>query len=72
MNIEVGSNRIAAVAAVIILFATIVLMNSWRGITAGLFLALIGYGFVYFASIWILKGFIKEGKVNQQKSESVN
>lgn len=69
MNIEVGSNRIATVAAVIILIATIMYINSGKGIIAGMFLALIGYVFVYFASIWILKGFTKEQKENQQKSE---
>lgn len=69
MNIEAGSNRIAAVVAVIILIATIVCINRCEAIIAGLFLAAIGYVFVYFSSIWILKGFTKEENVNQKKSE---
>ena len=69
MNIEAGSNRIAAVAAVIILIATMVCINRCEAIIAGLFLAAIGYVFVYFSSIWILKGFIKGPKVNQKKGE---
>jgi hypothetical protein len=63
----VGSNRIATVAAVIILIATIMYFNSGGGIIVGIFIAAIGYVFVYFASIWILKGFTKEQ--NQQKNE---
>ena len=63
MNIETGSGRVAAVAAVIILFATFIYYDDGRAfLLPGAYLALAGYGVVYFACVFILKGFTKEHK----------
>ena len=69
MNIETGSGRVAAVAAVAILVATVLSMNGSKGLIAGLMLAFLGYGVVYFACVFILKGFTKEQKTRRNKSE---
>lgn len=66
MNIETGSGRIAAVAAVIILIATFIYFNDWRWLLPGLMLAALGYGVVYFACVWILQGFTKEQKPSRE------
>ena len=62
VDIEKGSGRIATVAAVIIMIATFIYFNNWKWLIPGLMLAALGYGIVYFACVWILKGFINETK----------
>ena len=62
MNIETGSGRIATVAALIILIGTFIYFNNWRWLLPGLMFASLGYGIVYFACVFILKGFTKEQK----------
>lgn len=69
VNIETGSGRVAAVAAVIILIATYIYFDNWRWLLPGLMLALLGYGVVYLACVFILKGFTKEQKPGRNKGE---
>jgi hypothetical protein len=66
VNIETGSNRVAAIAAVIILIATYIYFDNWRWLLPGMMLALLSYGVVYFACVWILKGFTKQQKLRRE------
>jgi len=44
------------------MIATFIYFNNWKWLIPGLMLAALGYGIVYFACVWILKGFINETK----------